>query len=147
MTEQQYRVIADRDKGDDMDAAWWGQATGDRITEIVVGPGETRVDRIERQVPTTDESPRRSFIVTPNSDRYEAFDIEDALINSRSFLPEGVRVQPSPHPPTREQIAEAIRNSDWDSLGNWDAEPERIKDDYRKNADAVLALIQNGADR
>jgi hypothetical protein len=43
--------------------------------------------------------------------------------------------------PTREQIAEAIRNSDWDALGNWDAEPERIKEDYRKNADAVLALF------
>jgi hypothetical protein len=47
----------------------------------------------------------------------------------------------SVQPPTREQIAEAIRHSDWDSLGNWAAEPERIKDDYRKNADAVLALF------
>jgi hypothetical protein len=64
----------------------------------------------------------------------EARQVRDAL--SR-FLGE----EPSVQPPTREQIAEAIRHSDWDTLGNWEAEPERIKDDYRKNADAVLALF------
>jgi hypothetical protein len=55
--------------------------------------------------------------------------------------------EPSVQPPTREQIAEAIWNSDWPEPEPWAEQEQFIKDEWLMNADAVLALFQNGADR
>lgn len=62
MTEQQYHVIADRDKGDD--PKWPDIEPGDRYVAIARDL-ETRSDddqvvRIERPVPTTDEPQKPS---------------------------------------------------------------------------------------
>lgn len=57
--------------------------------------------------------------------------------------------QPAPQPPTREQIAEALYLDDADHEDwSWQSEDNpNTRAAYLKNADAVLALIQNGADR
>jgi thiamine pyrophosphate-dependent acetolactate synthase large subunit-like protein len=94
-------------------------------------------DRIERPVPTTDESCNDCA----------------AECGARHPHRDGHHAMPSPHPPTREQIAEAkalieeadgalsvIGDGDW----TWqDTMLRRLADHYRK----LLALIQNGADR
>lgn len=59
MVQQDYRVIADRDKGDE--PQWDEVRLGDRTTSVVIsGEGQgsmTRLVHIERPVPTTDSAP------------------------------------------------------------------------------------------
>lgn len=64
MTEQQYRVIADRDKGDDPTFADVDE--GDRYTAVSMPWDweQDRVDRIERPVPTPDDMTAMSHETT-----------------------------------------------------------------------------------
>lgn len=114
MSEQQWRVVADRDKGDDIRKRFM---RGDRVTFGSDADGSTVPVRIERLEPTADEP----------------MDV---------FQAEALRARgghPSPHPPTREQIAAAVC-----SVLDPGAYP--VDQDYAV-AERVLALIQNGADR
>ncbi|PZE33974.1 hypothetical protein DEJ21_14085 [Curtobacterium sp. MCSS17_006] len=114
MTEQQqYRVIADRDKGDD--PQWVDVKARDRYTADAAGrpSDDDTVVRIERPVPTT------------------------VVIHELVGLP-----LPPDEPsslPTREQIAEVIQRAD--QTARWG------ENRYEVQADAVLALLQKGADR
>lgn len=140
MTEQQYRVIADRDKGDD--PQWDDVEIGDRVVTTparMVGGEVTRTSsrttmtaasamtvdvlRIERQVPTTDE---------PKTKR-------EQIVSDLAAM--GQRMFSHPSVPTREQIADvldslactlAFSSRDWGAnprdawlwgvLNGWDAD-------------------------
>lgn len=91
MTEQQYRVIADRDKGDD--PQWDDVQIGDRYVGIATERG-TPLDpvvRIERPAPATG-LPAPMTLTAAEQDSYTAAMAEPSL-------------------PTREQIAEAIEDA------------------------------------
>lgn len=126
MTEtQQYRVVADRDKGDDPHINY--AQDGDLLTFRKGREFEPDyLVRIERPVPTTDDW------------MYEHSD--QCRCGSCPTLP-------ASHPPTREQIAEALTEAadeierilvqERTTLGM------SVQDWLRQRA----ALIQNGADR
>jgi hypothetical protein len=148
MTDQQWTVVADRDKGDDPTID--DITVGDRYTmQAEAGAVFTdQVVRIERQVPTA-EKPNTSasnLAIVDLGEASRCADVGlDALIDYLGDLPR----LPSPHPPTREQIAEALYLDDADHEDlSWASEANLLtREAYLKNADAVLALIQNGADR
>jgi len=159
MSDQQYRVVADRDKGDDPrlttpqdgDVMWWRALYGGAPRELV---------RIERPVPATHE-PRKPELVTLHL--YRDTCVGGLFLSGRELdrtLHEHVEALtirrdrlPSPHPPTREQVAEALWHVGRDECDHrlWN----RVKDmpdaeftqQCWQGADAVLALFQNGADR
>lgn len=177
MNEQQYRVIANRDKGDDPRHA--DVQPGDRYTlEAVEG---FPVVRIERPVATehclsTAHHAAHNWGANPNVDGgvwCPGFDASDELptphlptreqiaavrVAQAHLVTDGhdeaaraldaVLVQ-SPPPPTREQIAAAIhahsywRRTPWGqkALASREAEAQAFA-----AADAVLALVQNGAE-
>lgn len=150
MTEtQQYRVVADRDKGDDPDIDR-DYREGDRLVFENWDTGyydERQVGtlvRIERPVPTTVENGEqftpsteqvRSHYVFDQSNRWDAergaaFDRWLASVSSL-------------HRPTREQIAEAL-----DGLQLWTGVSSApLTLDKSLSAQIAYALIQNGADR
>lgn len=125
-SRKQYRVIADREKGDD--PRWADAQSGDRFTHVGILGGESRLVRIERPVPTADT-------------RSQMERDSDALDELRRTP---VPVE-SPSLPTREQIAEVIYTERAGSSQNW--HKAAFRDDYLKEADAVLALLQKGFDR
>jgi hypothetical protein len=119
----QYRVIADRDKG--ADPTWNDVSVGDRYTAIatVRTYEDDPVVRIERPVPTTCTCPPLATSQEPEPD-------ENCPRHGRL---------PSPHPPTREQIAEVL-----DSLARTLAFSSR---DWGTNPrDAWLWGVLNGWD-
>lgn len=129
MTEQLYRVIADRDKGDD--PTWADINTHDRATYEYTNGGPAHVDqviRIERPVSTTTS--------------LEPMRLTDAEADSFHAAMQDQR----PSVPTREQIAEALYENQF--RGGYHAEWDRLVDDARdfwlSQADAVLALLRNG---
>lgn len=145
MTEQ-YRVVADSDRGDDPDYAW--VRPGDRITYAVVEHRRSiqqgRLVRIERPVPTTDEARRTLW------DQIAVLIYEHDTTTRRgasSAADEVMRAVLAASTPaaTREQIAEAIYAVRAGSSKNW--HKSAFRDDYLAQADAVLALLENGADR
>jgi hypothetical protein len=169
MSEPQYRVIADRDKGDD--PTWNDVHGGDRVTMTAGDISTFRSDqivRIERPVPTTNlqesaglEDRRSQFAASVGGELVrdlDAWPTEDAAL--RSLLDRAVDHIESietdahylPPLPTREQIAalnrhvrearqwnEVARGNGVGGVGNLDS----VLDDM----DAVLALLQKGADR
>lgn len=111
MSEQQYRVIADRDKGDDL--SWHDVEPEDRYTSIKSdGPYPDPLMRIERPVPTTDE---------PQAGRYDNLRADLATMARQERTPDhwaigrnqrtaraallAIDELIAQHPPTREQIA------------------------------------------
>lgn len=159
-SRKHYRVIADRDKGDEPDG--FDINDGDRVT-YEYGTRTRRV-RIERPVPTPDEPP-----VTDTSSgehrrviRHVGDDLPicDTCINvlglnvrwDHAVLRherEGItpaEALPSPSLPTRDQIAwQKLRSLRDDLFESTDAafEPDEVIEEL----DAVLALLQKGADR
>jgi hypothetical protein len=151
MNEQQYRVIADRDKGDD--PQWRDVSMGDRVV-VTWGRNQWEPARIERPVPTTDE---------PEDERVEAWHyvadhpvfkqcyskeqpLLDSMLDRLNDLADMERtlVELAPHPPTREQVAEVL-DAAFDDYRPYCSEAGHC---IKSNAaDDVLALIQNGADR
>lgn len=128
MTEQQYRVVADWDKGDDptRSMAKDGDLLVFRASE---GGGLSKLVRIERPVPTADEPVQDGPLTRglEQSRRGETVDL-------------GSFAQYAEHPPvpTREQIADLIAlHYGW---GKADEED-------REAGDALLTLLQKGADR
>lgn len=161
MTGQQHRVIADRDKGDDMDAAVAALEDGDRVTYIYDTEPPDQIVRIERPVQNTDEP-------TTVESVDHGFTVEDGWLVELTgqhtcggsshewpyahepgcgMVPIG-RVEDllREHPslPTRKQIAETLWTLDmglpWTPNPQWQAQ-------YLERADAVLALLQKVADR
>ncbi|MDF2895749.1 MAG: hypothetical protein K0Q46_2535 [Rhodococcus erythropolis] len=127
MTGQDYRVIADRDNGDN--PSWHDVAPEDRYTSIKSdGPYPDPLMRIERPVPIADA-------------RSQMERDSDAL--------DELRRTPVPveHPslPTREQIAEAIAAEL--RTGNETAHSVQATRRVQGITDAVFALLQKGADR
>lgn len=141
MTGQQYTVIADRARGDD--PQWTDIVDGDRVLYISGSKlAMARVDRIERPAPTTDE-PKRM----PMTHRHDGHGPDDTCRDCES--------QPSPHPPTREQIADELEYRVRTAVARARA-AERHGESYpREFVDQqvtdgrtrVFALIQNGAER
>ncbi|WP_336698206.1 hypothetical protein [Curtobacterium sp. USHLN213] len=148
LDQQQYRVIADRDKGDD--PQWTDIVDGDRVLYVSGSRlAMARIDRIERPVSTTDETATSSV-----HDMRGSREVPVAL-----------------HPPTREQIAEADIAAVEEMGGcvlpteigmraafEWLAQQEGVRPGwYAEEVPAILAgidaarrllaLIQNGADR
>jgi hypothetical protein len=166
MTEQQqYRVIVDRDKGDEpLDVE---RQPGDLLIYEQMPCHQQHLVRIERPVPTTDEPPvadtssgeHRRVIRHVGDD----LPICDTCINvlglnvrwDHAVLRherEGItpaEPQPSPSVPTREQIAAEIKRVThaWSgpSMDEFINDPPTRK--QYAMADAVLALLQKGADR
>lgn len=140
MTEQQYRVIADRDKGDDPSRA--NIRVGDRYTLQDTGDADDQLVRIERPVPTTD-APHGEEVEIEGS-FFPVADLPHILgAHIRALDDAGQRekqhwIDHHEHPslPTREQIAEAI-------------EPDPADRDWQTvlYAGRVLTLLQKGADR
>lgn len=98
--QQEYRVIADRDKGDDPQ---WGQVeSGDRVW--FSGPRDD-VDRIERPVPTTNE-PEFGWDACPSTAAHAAheWNVNEGEVGFGSRCA-GIA---APSLPTREQIAEVV---------------------------------------
>lgn len=130
MTEQQWTVIADRDKGDDPSID--DVQKGDRFTFEALDGTTDRLIRIERPMPV--------------SERRQAL---------RQMAQEGQRLQQvqdaGREMPTREQIAEVLYRHEWPVEVNptpWnELDYASWQSEYLAAADAVLALIQNGADR
>lgn len=153
MSEQQWRVIADRDKGDDPKI---GDAEDGDLLAFRKGR-EFETDylvRIERPVPTADE---HEPIDTLNLGYYRTR-VQCSCGRSWWFgehegdpTHDEAKIeheQPSPHPPTREQIALAIAfATDGMTEKAWANASQDYCDEMLAGADAVLALIQNGADR
>ena len=204
MTEQQYRVVADRDKGDDPQHT--DVQAGDRYTlEAVEGfPSDDPVVRIERPVPIADDT-QKPELVTMHLYRDTCvgglFLSERELDRTLHEHVEALTIRrdrlPSPHPPTHEQIAPLPEDARMDAYyygfertgvgfidailsavaiagkgahhtESWGADPwegtpgyfrshpglpdadnavDLIQGAAQQAADAVLALIQNGADR
>lgn len=142
MSEQQYRVIADR--ASMADESWI--AEGDRVTYgSVSSTGELVIVRIERPLPTTDEPEDETqdlrtqvanlvplSMLDGRDPRANVFEVADEIISA-------VLAAIALPLPTREQIAEAISQA----VGGYNQNTRTIQ----HAADAVLALIQNGADR
>lgn len=129
MTEQQqYRVIADRDKGDNPYAEM--REPGDRVT---YGNPAHIIVRIERPVTT------EHCLSTAQHDGHE-WAAHEGQPGTGYWCP-GFDAADE-HPPTREQIADAI----WKALP-YEAQEAMLTTDADEAAEAVLALIQNGADR
>lgn len=154
MTEQQqYRVIADRDKGDD--PTWNDVHGGDRVA-MTAGDISTfmsdEIVRIERPVPTTDE-PKHQVMCLP-IDVYEA-SIGMLRLHGAEATADMLRDEAEPPPlPTREQIAEAQRAltelgdaialPDTQAGEDWFTERMGLVTDI---FESVRALLQKGADR
>jgi len=152
MTAQKYSIIADRARGDIIGPA----GDGDRVTYGRNGWGQVVAVRIERPVPTTDEQWDKIDDLT--REWRQAIITDDEYSNAvRALLP-------SPHPPTREQIAEAqdVVRSLRARAASREAAHMTLPDPAARGAfardarlmreaadafDAVLALIRNGADR
>lgn len=153
MTEQQYRVIADRDKGDDPTKSMAQE--GDLLIFRMGKKGELSIlVRIERTVLTTDEPQSElSDVQYREADEAWMWYADEAEFHVHDVVQEqfidgylaALKAHPSSHPPTREQIAEAIYTVRAGSDQNW--HKAAFRDDYLKEADAVLALLQKGADR
>lgn len=144
MAEQQYRVIADRDKGDDPQEGTI--LVGDRYTfesvsnEWVGGDTDVLV-RIERPAPTTDEPSEQWTPSTAQVRSHYVFDQSNRWDAERgAAFDRWLTSVSSPPPPTREQIAEVLRESDPEGAAE-------VVDFYYTQADALLALIQNGTGR
>ena len=140
MTEQHYRVIADRDKGDDPQQSDIEEA--DRVTYGFIGRGfEHGIVRIERPVPTTNEPPEAD--ATPD----EAFELGEVHGYDKGYA-DGLAA--SPHPPTREQMhTERPYDEPTDhEYGAWETD---ALEEHALDILAVVshrrALIQNGAER
>lgn len=202
MNEQQYRVIADRDKGDyvysikrePFDRVTYGPLghdivrierplTKDERMNLVLDAsaaqleaeehpvpeqnweplpvagglspheystvdGVVTIRRIERPVPATDE-PRRVLMTHPHDGHGPDDTCLDcaAECGARHEHRDGHHDQPSPHGPTREQIAKTLFVARYGELESWDSWGTFARKPYFDMADAVLALIQNGADR
>lgn len=120
MSEKQWRVVADRDKGDDPSV--FDAEPGDLVVYRMGEPDiALELVRIERPVPTTG---------LPDPMR-----LTDAEADSFH------EAMHAPHPPTREQIAAAIHG------GLADRGFDFEDDDTAHLTARVLALIQNGAGR
>lgn len=153
MTEQQYRVHA-CDSTEPHEAHQFRGTYQKRSLPGVEITETFQCEGIERPVPTTDEQPRTGV----STDRLrDMADLLDGLLNRatlRQAADELDRLR-SQHPsvPTHEQIAEAIAESRRDrndanpKASHWPKMLEYIKNEYRADADAVLALIQKGTDR
>lgn len=141
MAEQQYRVIADRDKGDDPreDAILVGDRyTFESVSNEWVGGDSDPLVRIERSVPA------EHCLSTAHHGGHEwgGYDGQAAT----GYWCEGFDASDeAPYPPTREQIAEAIAAEL--RTGNETAHSVQATRRVQQLTDAVLALIQNGADR
>ncbi len=142
MTEQQYRVIADRDKGEDPQER--DSRAGDRLTFIATESYGKLLVRIERPAPPS-ELGVPLLLTDVEADSFTA-----------------AMQDPPPMPlPTREQIAAAIAKSEdadyWvDEIANWEDREEwereahaedrpcsayDDRDYYLSTADDVLALL------
>lgn len=105
MTEQQYRVIADRDKGDDMLAAISALEDGDRVTYIYDTEPSDMIVRIERPVPNTDGEPHSAAAYRA----YFASNVEGVNHSATAFRAGWDAAQVLiPSVPTREQFAEEL---------------------------------------
>lgn len=139
MTEQQqYRVIADRDKGDD--PQWEDVRYGDLVTtEHIYGADSAPVlVRIERPVPTAGEPDwqieRNRTLVARLRDDHGA--VRERMEEAADRI-ERLEAGTVAHPPTREEIAEVVAR--WRRDLDTGTGPEL--------EDRLVALIQNGADR
>lgn len=134
MTEQQYRIIADRDKGH-LPVYADVQTHTDRVTVEQYGQPTEYIVRIERPVPTT------------GCPRCEG---RGGLLNTHGEDSDCPRCggAGSEHPsvPTREQIAEMLFHAEYSDTDRWDLVREHGREPYLCMADAVLNLL-NGADR
>jgi hypothetical protein len=139
MSEKQWRVIADRDKGDDPQVS--DLNNGDRATVIVMNddPADDKVVRIERPVPT------EHCLSTAHHDGHE-WGAHESQPGTGYWCP-GFDATEA-HPPTREQIAEAVEAvaEAYAPVRDWDTEL-MYPDDTWDALVALHALIQNGADR
>lgn len=129
-TGQPYRVIADRDRGDDIEAVSENFKIGDRGTyEVVDTAGNAHLIRIERPVPTNDEHCTGGDDCTAPTHVHGCFADDGSCSTPDEH-------KPSLSLPTREQIAAAM-------------EPDPADRDWQTvlYADRVLALLQKGADR
>lgn len=173
MTEQHFRVIADRDKGDRIGPGMVQPL--DRVTYVT---DEDKVlehlVRIERPVPTSDAPPTPDDATYAEFERQEQELFRHQPVMSRHdggivgcqcrdtfFRPDAEdwgthlalvmrSLLPSPHPPTREQITEAIEemHARWHSCdGNMFGRSECGWEGCYFYDAAEFALIQNGADR
>ncbi|PZF11782.1 hypothetical protein [Curtobacterium sp. MCLR17_034] len=130
MTEtQQYRVVADRDKGDDPHINY--AQDGDLLAFRKGREFEPDyLVRIERPVPT------EHCLSTAQHDGHE-WAAHEGQPGTGYWCPGFDAAED--HPPTREQIAEVMQRAD--QTARWG------ENRYEVQADAVLALFQNGADR
>ncbi|WIE65936.1 hypothetical protein DEI99_005200 [Curtobacterium sp. MCLR17_036] len=172
MTEEQYHVIADATMND----LRAGDLAVVRVAESYedgAWSAEPGVVRIERPVPTTDEpvhdaTPEEiaESLLPPcgfdteayaqaHNDGYDtavAQELQDHPVAFAAALRAAAdrieQEQPDPHPPTREQIAEAV-SAEWDRTGSLllPLPEDRVEELRDRTVDAVLALIQDGADR
>lgn len=163
MSEQHYRVIADRDKGDD--PTWNDVHGGDRVTMTAGDISTFRSDeivRIERPVPTTDEPEDETqdlrtqvanlvplSMLDGRDPRANVFEVADEIISA-------VLAAIAPTLPTREQIAAMLSAHRIAGVSGFGIESIACSCnrtwvpalEYREHmADAVLALLQKGADR
>lgn len=113
---------------------WIGEH-GERYTDAEAAE-ELGEFESEHPVPTTDE-PRRVLMTHP----HDGHGPDDTCLDCET--------KTSPHPPTRERIAEALWRADLNPQTEvtWTGTPPWMVEHYLSRADAVLALIQNGADR
>lgn len=141
MIEQQYRVIADRDKGDDM--SWHDVEEGDRHTSIKSGgPYPDPLMRIERPVSTNVEpDDLRAFVLDELNGQIDSLDEtvtqEDmgrVLLELRDSVRDGTWRSAS-STPTREQIEKVVTR--WRRDLDTGTGPEL--------EDRLVALFQNGA--
>lgn len=150
MTEQQYRVTADRDKGDDPDHD--DVREGDRVTTVAVVEGtiqtgrvlRARIDRIERPVVKCEHG-RIVFYVEDNETR---------CVKCGVVISDGQPVE-RPPVPTREQIADYSElRADLATMARQERTPDhwaigrnqRTARSALSAIDTLLALL-NGADR
>lgn len=130
MTEQKYRAVVRTADGSQL----YGTLTNIESTPEEITATFTQ-ERIERPVQATDESVQMCDCGAP------------LAVCAAAFGRKGESV--TPHSPTREQIAEALWRNEDPARHNRDfieADP-LIRADHLEAADAVLGLIQNGADR
>lgn len=141
MTEQQYHVIADRSTDDVYGVK---REPFDRVT---YGPLGHDIVRIERPVPTTDENGEQFTPSTAQVRSHYVFDQSNSWDPERgAAFDRWLTSVSTPHPPTREQVYRAALDAVFD-LADHDAVVYPLNYRERTILDAVLALIQNGADR
>jgi len=137
MTEQKYRAVVRTADGRQL----YGTLTDiDSAREEITATFTE--ERVERPVPPTDEPP---LVQVGGRRGGKTSALIDALLDRANER--GIQVQIiDPHPQTREQVYQAANDVVHDLAVN-DAVVYPLE--YRERAilDAVLALIQNGADR